>query len=286
MKSSGNSEKAKVSVVIPAYNVGDYISKSVQSALSQTYRNVEVVVVDDGSRDHTWQEIQRVAVGDDRVVAVRQSNRGAAVARNTALEKCTGEFITFLDGDDTLQPDTIELNMQLFEDGIDWVEFPVIRVDGSGQRVEDKDIGCHFEPREFQRIERESFIDAFLTKRISGLVCGSIYRRSAIMDVRFPDGIYYEDSFYYFDVLMQSHRGAVSPYGKYFYLTRSDSSQHISIDGKRLYSKMKYSLKLINGIKDHFPDDVQRIQQSYPQLYFYYKLQCVKKNSWRGRVFS
>lgn len=276
MKLPGNLENAKVSVVIPAYNIEQYICKSIQSALSQTYKDLEVVVVNDGSTDRTWDEILRISAADDRVVAITQHNQGAAAARNKALKHCTGDFITFLDGDDMLHPETIELNLRLFSDNIDWIEFPVIRVDNAGNNVDSKEIGTDFKPQEFRLIERDGFVDLFLNKGLSGLVCGSIYRRAVIKDIHFPDGIYYEDSFFYLDVLTKSQCGAVSPHGSYYYLERQNSSQHIPIDEKRLRSKLKYDIKLIDTIKECSPNHTDYIKQLYPQLYYYYKLQYAK----------
>lgn len=97
-----------VSIIIPAYNVENYIEKGLLSCINQSYRNIEIVVVDDGSDDNTWEVIQRYALIDLRIKAIRQSNKGVSTARNTALDNSMGEYVLFLDSDDWLEYDAVE----------------------------------------------------------------------------------------------------------------------------------------------------------------------------------
>ena len=98
----------KVSIIIPAYNVESLIFRAIESSLGQSHRNIEAVVVDDGSADGTWNIIQKYAAADSRVVAVRQENAGVSAARNRALELAGGRYAVFLDSDDWLEPDAVE----------------------------------------------------------------------------------------------------------------------------------------------------------------------------------
>lgn len=97
-----------VSVIVPAYNAEAYIAYTLDSVLSQTYKNIEVIVVDDGSRDGTAQIVKEIAQRDGRVTLLRQSNSGVAAARNLAIEKSRGEFIAPIDADDIWYPRKIE----------------------------------------------------------------------------------------------------------------------------------------------------------------------------------
>ena len=96
-----------VSILIPAYNAAPYLSRSVGSALAQTYDNIEVVLVDDGSTDDTLDVANQMATQDARVKVIHQDNRGPAEARRTALHAASGEYIAYLDADDELMPSTI-----------------------------------------------------------------------------------------------------------------------------------------------------------------------------------
>jgi glycosyltransferase involved in cell wall biosynthesis len=95
-----------VSVIIPAYNAAQYIAEAIYSALNQTYKELEVIVVDDGSTDGTSDIIQ--GINDSRLILIKQHNKGGSAARNHGLEAAKGEYIKFLDADDVLYPDTIE----------------------------------------------------------------------------------------------------------------------------------------------------------------------------------
>lgn len=105
-----------VSVVVPVYNGARYLREAIDSALGQTYSPIEVVVVDDGSTDKSPRLLSEYA---DRIILLRQPNRGVAVARNTGIARCTGEFIAFLDQDDLWQPTKIEKQIQAFQSNSD-----------------------------------------------------------------------------------------------------------------------------------------------------------------------
>lgn len=107
-------DNKKVSIIIPAYNVEKYIKKGIESAINQTYRNIEVLVVDDGSEDDTL----RIAIGyqyDERVKVFHQSNKGVSAARNLALSMSSGEYVIFLDSDDWLEECAVEKLIEIAE---------------------------------------------------------------------------------------------------------------------------------------------------------------------------
>ena len=103
-----------VSILIPAYNSEQWIAETIESALAQTWRTKEIVVVDDGSSDQTLQIARRFA--SKGVYVVTQPNQGAAAARNTAMSICQGDYIQWLDADDLLEPDKVERQMRSLDD--------------------------------------------------------------------------------------------------------------------------------------------------------------------------
>ena len=129
----------KVSVFFPAYNLEDYIEQSVGSFLAQSYQNIEIVLVDDGSKDNSLSIIKQLAGEDGRIVYASLPNGVAAKARNTGLSLATGEFVMFVDGDDMLSPNVIADNIGYFDDDkIDWVAFSICRVDAEGNYIQTK----------------------------------------------------------------------------------------------------------------------------------------------------
>ncbi|UBF28983.1 glycosyltransferase family 2 protein [Kovacikia minuta CCNUW1] len=109
-----------VSILIPAYNAEQWLAETLESALAQTWQNREIIVVDDGSSDHTLAIARTFAA--PQVKVINQSNRGASAARNCALHHAQGDFIQYLDADDLLAPNKIELQVQQLQDGnLGWV---------------------------------------------------------------------------------------------------------------------------------------------------------------------
>ena len=103
----------KVSVIIPAYNVSLYIEQCIKSILNQIYKNIEIIVVNDGSTDNTGEILEKLSLMDERIKVIHQKNSGVSSARNTGLEIATGEFITFVDGDDYVANDFIDYMLEI-----------------------------------------------------------------------------------------------------------------------------------------------------------------------------
>lgn len=113
--------EGKVSIIIPAYNVEKYIFRAIESSLEQTYNNVEVIIVDDGSTDNTWNIINEYKEKDERIIAFRQANLGVSSARNRALQMATGKYVIFLDSDDWIEKNTIEYLIQKVKNKKDYL---------------------------------------------------------------------------------------------------------------------------------------------------------------------
>jgi glycosyltransferase involved in cell wall biosynthesis len=127
-----------VSIIVPAYNVEKYIRECLESLVEQTYRNVEIIVVDDGSRDGTWAIISEFMKNDSRIRGFRQDNKGVSAARNFALKKACGYYIQFVDADDYLARDAVEKLVRAIEiHYADWVNFQYYRVDENGKPLDD-----------------------------------------------------------------------------------------------------------------------------------------------------
>ena len=127
-----------VSVIIPAYNVEKYIEGSLKSVCNQTYKNLQIIVVDDGSKDRTYEKIKEVASGDKRILALCKENGGVSSARNYALSYVEGQYVAFLDADDIMEKDAISILVSSMEKtDSDWVSCQYSRWDVNGNRLED-----------------------------------------------------------------------------------------------------------------------------------------------------
>ena len=97
-----------VSVIVPVYNVSPYLREAIDSVINQTYKELEIIIVDDGSTDGSGAICEEYASSDSRIKLIHQSNRGLSGARNTGLECATGDFVAFVDSDDSISPVFIE----------------------------------------------------------------------------------------------------------------------------------------------------------------------------------
>lgn len=101
--------KNKISIIIPVYNAEKYIGRCLESVVNQTYRNLEIICVDDGSTDNSYKIIEEKAKQDNRIILIKQKNQGVSIARNTAIENLTGDYIMFLDSDDYMEQNMCEI---------------------------------------------------------------------------------------------------------------------------------------------------------------------------------
>ena len=192
-----------VSVIIPVFNCQDYIAEAIHSIANQTVRDVEIVVVDDGSTDSTLEVARREAAQDPRVIVITQSNTGMpGAARNTGIRACRGEFIAFLDADDIYEPDKIEQELAAFRDfpEVDVVFCDVARFWGPapdkalpGVLKECKFVEAardHLEPRGDARFLCKPSFYSFMTTRMAAIATMTVMiRRTALFaePVWFPE---------------------------------------------------------------------------------------------------
>lgn len=117
----------KVSIIIPVYNIEKYIERCIESIINQSYSNIEIIVVNDGSTDKSTNICENFKVKDSRIKIINKINGGLSSARNTGLDAATGEFIMFVDGDDWIDTYCIESCLEVVENNTDVVLFPYIR---------------------------------------------------------------------------------------------------------------------------------------------------------------
>ena len=276
-----------VSIIIPAYNLESYIGNCPQSIVSQTHENLEIIVIDDGSSDRTIDVLKEYQTKHNRIKLISQVNGGAARARNKGLESATGEYITFVDGDDMLDCNTIEVNLNILQDdlSIDWVAFPIIRTDENGNPISVSNIYSNKEYPVSRTITAEEFVPAYHNKELSGVCCGAIYRKSSISNIRFPEGEYYEDSFFFIDLLSTTSKGYLSNKGRYLYVHRPGSSQLVQLDKAHLMSNLACGTKRLKQYRERFPqyENIYKVWEN--GLYYFYKNEVAKKTEGANEVF-
>lgn len=220
--------KLKVSVVVPVYNVENYIDRCVSSILSQTYTNIEIILVDDGSNDSSGTKCDDLAHKDSRIKVFHKINGGLASARNTGILLCSGEYLCFVDSDDWIAPDTIEYCVSLIsinDETIDVVEYGMTEINKYSLDIK--------QPKEKIKTLNGKDILQFLmyysTKTdMYFSACRCMYKTSLVQNNLFVEGKINEDISWKYKVFSQCSHILDSNQVKYFYYQGTGS---ITTDG-------------------------------------------------------
>lgn len=216
-----------ISVIIPVYQVEKYLSRCLDSVINQTYKNLEIILVDDGSTDASGDICDEYAKKDDRIKVIHKENGGLSSARNVGLDIMQGEYVAFVDSDDWIAPDMYEYLYQIMQDtGVDISVCYYKRTSGAEGKANKK--------KEQIKILEHDEIDNFFY-RLNGepsfySVWNRLYRKSVVKFIRFWDGKINEDVLYTYEAYKSANSLAVSNQIKYYYfmnnkgLTRSGLS--------------------------------------------------------------
>lgn len=217
-------EKPLISVIVPVYNVGDYLERCMDSVLSQTYPNFEVVLVDDASTDQSGAVCDACAARDSRVRAVRLSqNRGPSAARNEGIRRARGAYISFVDADDRVEPDLLE---KLYENLVQ------ARAEVSACGADGIDL-----KRGPTAVYTRSEAVRCLARGVPfNLVpWGKLYSAELVKKTLFPENIFYsEDLLFLYSVLKQSRRVSYRPDILYHYTQREGSQMQSGASERKL----------------------------------------------------
>jgi len=126
-------QELKVSIIVPVYNGQEYIEECMESIINQTYENIEIIIVNDGSKDNTQNIIEKYKNKDNRIIILKQDNKGVSVARNEGIKRATSEWLLFVDGDDILEKDAVENLTKSIDNDTDLIVSKVIE---EGQKYE------------------------------------------------------------------------------------------------------------------------------------------------------
>lgn len=184
----------RISVIMPVYNAALYLSDMLEDLKNQTYQNLEIIIIDDGSTDDSWKTIQKYANEDERIKAISVSNHGPSAARNLGLDMATGEYIRFVDSDDRIPIRSMESMLEPYEkyENIDIVIGNYISAPCKGYFTGDKLETRVFNQKEFSDI----FID-YVKSFYIGVPWNKLFRRSIIEQyhIRFNESIVWCEDF-------------------------------------------------------------------------------------------
>lgn len=207
-----------ISIIIPVYKVEKYLEKCIESVLKQTYTNLQIILVDDGSPDNCGKICDEYAKKDSRIEVIHKANGGLSDARNVGISKAKGRYIGFVDSDDYIKEDMYEILLNLIKKYDADVSICNLYdvIDGK-EYVRNKDNGIH----EYSRID--ILKEILLDKNIQSYAWNKLYKKELFDEIKYPIGKKYEDigtTFYLFE---KCNKIVVTSEPEYYYLKRADS---------------------------------------------------------------
>lgn len=210
-----------VSIIVPVYNAGPSVKKNIDSILTSTYHNIEILIVDDGSEKETADLCDACGKLDDRIKVIHQDNRGVSVARNNGLKLAKGDYITFVDADDLIEENTIRLLVEVAER-----EKADVAIGGYRECYDDgseKKYG--YNRKTTVKRDKEILTEFFSTNNIGWNVWAKLYKRDAVEGIFFIEGKKIaEDMFFVYQVLKTVNRVAIYGFPIYRYIKHGNSA--------------------------------------------------------------
>ncbi len=237
-----------ISIIVPVYKVEEYLDKCIESIVNQTYTNLEIILVDDGSPDNCPEICDKWAERDNRIKVIHKSNGGLSDARNAGLSVATGDFIAFVDSDDYIETDMYEKLLDVaLRNNTDIVSCKLRMVyENEDYSVASEDTG------DVIIYSTEEAMSALIDDKIRQVVWNKLYRTEIIKDVNFDVGKYHEDEFWSYKAIGAAKKIATIDYTGYNYLQRSGSIMGNSYSLKRLDAVEAKSLRQ-DFLKLNFP---------------------------------
>lgn len=221
LKNIKNMNQPLISIIIPVYNVEKYLDRCVNSVIKQTYSNLEIILIDDGSSDSSGILCDELAIKDSRIKVTHKKNGGVSSARNCGMEIATGEYIAFVDSDDWIASDMYEYCMNLMNlYSADVVEINYKAVSDEYHMVDNQDEIVHFYKSE-RILEHFMIVTTISSGGYSVWRC--LFKKKSLSSIRFRDGKINEDIDYKYMALANCKTMIVSNKIKYFYYQSGNS---------------------------------------------------------------
>jgi exopolysaccharide biosynthesis protein, sugar transferase len=240
----------KISIIVPVYNVEAYLEKCVESILKQTYTNLEILLVNDGSTDKSGELCDKLALRDHRIRVIHKENGGLSDARNRGIDEASSNLIGFIDSDDYIDEDMYEtLYRQMVASKADLSMCGHYDV---YHQIPEKQVA---EIKTWELMQEEAIKMVMEAKILSVTAVNKLYKKALFEQLRFRIGKIAEDAFIMVDLIHQCSKIVATNEKKYYYVHRENS-----------ITTQKFSLKFLNVI-EAYEQNAKIISENYPDLY-------------------
>lgn len=236
-----------VSVIVPVYGTEAFLEQCADSILQQTWRNLEIILVDDESPDKSPEICDMYAAKDSRVRVIHRKNGGVSAARNAGLDAAGGDYIAFVDSDDWISPDMIEVLVNACEQNDTDLAFCRIIHVIQGKEEE-------LRPQQPEVITGEDLLKDLLTHRRGGFnIYNKLYRAGLFREIRFPEGERYEDEAVLYPLIRQARSVSYTGTANYYYRIHTESYCNRSFQFNKARMKRARVQALEKELKEHNP---------------------------------
>lgn len=252
--------KGLISIIIPVYNVRNYLNRCIKSVINQSYPYIEIILVDDGSDDGSSEMCDAWAEKEERVRVFHKGNGGTSSARNLGLEEAEGEFIGFVDGDDYIKEDMYDALLSDMDDEVDITCCGTIGI--SPVRKNKRIGGYGIAPRKIYFSKTEAIESLLLQQYISFSPCDKLYRSVLFDNIRFPVGRTCEDLPVIYELMKESRSVVNIGTAKYFYYYRKESMSRRDF----YYRRVDFALfagEICIDVKKNYPQFAMQAEALY-----------------------
>lgn len=254
----GKNMNGKVSIIVPFYNTEEFLDKCIQSILKQTYKDIQLLLIDDGSTDNSNRIAMQYASIDERILVLYQKNSGQAVARNIALDIAIGDWIMFCDSDDYIKPNMVE-EMVNYAKEYDTDIVLCATLFENEFRLSDKK-GLYDDGRVFTN--KEILKEYFTTNKIQSAPWGKLFRKELFSDIRFPLIRAREDYAIMHKLLGKSSAVVYCDKSLYVQYIRPGSTEYSKFNLNKL-AVLDCDLDIQNYVKKYFPELYKYVAVNY-----------------------
>lgn len=235
-----------ISIIIPVYNAEHFLERCLSSLLSQTYKNLEIILVNDGSTDNSANIINQFAKKDSRISPIHQNNQGVSTARNIGLKNANGDFIGFVDADDEVLPEMYEVLLKnALENKAD--------ISHCGFEVITRDSTVKFHGTgDFSILDKNQGVQEILSgTRVEPSVCNKIYKKNVIENLEFPTDIKInEDLLFNIEAFYKAETSVFNDVVLYRYINNGESASRSAFTEKKAKDIYEVAKRIKNLIKD------------------------------------
>ena len=232
-----------ISVIVPVYNVEEYLEECLENIQNQTFNDIEVILVNDGSIDGSKEICERFCLQDSRFKLINQENQGQSVARNRGFKESRGQYIMFVDSDDVVKEDLVEVLFSYMKADVDIVECKLTQ--NIEELKKNKPIRVIFEGN-----STEAIIKCIAIKEVKFCPVAKLYRRELVEKVPFLEGVIYEDVYTGINLLKNIRKMIVVDLNGYYYRVHPNSVMTTSFNKKNL-DIFSVGEKLIESFQDN-----------------------------------